>query len=344
MEATANPSGLLPAAETGAPLGLIEKARVVAALGAAVVILYTMGWISAQPTDPALPLTFVRSGRAIPAIWPALAILTVVAGIIGTIVSGKRLPEAGLFAAAIGLAALSLHGGSMFDLMANEGATTPAVRAAFMKAMAIDCVLWSAVMFVTWIATSWAYRWIWFGPNAPASPSASAASTEPLAPTQPTAKSGRSQSKQQAKPAVQAPRSGWAALVVTGVIGVFVVWCTAGRDPAAPVQRGQTIAAVAAGLYFGAMGGRYFTGIRDVRWYLLAVPAGAILAWLVGYLSADMSWAQGTPYQYYIYLATTPVHDLARPLPIEYIAVGTAAVLAGFWGGDKMEQVAADAL
>jgi hypothetical protein len=119
---------------------------------------------------------------------------------------------------------------------------------------------------------------------------------------------------------------------------------TTGRDPVAPIHRGQTIAAIAAGLYFGAMGGRYFTGLQDVRWYLLAVPAIGLLACLIGYLSADMSWAQGTRYQYYISLATTPTHDLARPLPIEYIAVGTAAVLAGYWAGDKMEQVAQEAV
>jgi hypothetical protein len=319
-----------PTAEHRAPLGLFEKARVAAAIGAAVLLLYTIGWMVAQPTDPNLAVTFVRSGRAIPAVWPALAILSVVAGIVGTVIAGPRLPEAGLFAAAIGLAVLSTHGGSMMSLLANEGATDEPSRKAFMMAMLIDCALWSGIMFAAWIAVNWTYRWVWLqGGQSPVGQQEER--TEP----------GKN-AKPQAAGAIE--RMGWPALVVTGVVAVFIVWLTAGRTPVANVLRGQTIAAVAGGLYLGAMASRYFTGIRDVRFYLLAVPAAGLMAYVVGYLSADMSWAQGTRYQYYVYLATTPTHDLARPLPIEYLAVGTAAVLAGFWGGDKMEQVAIEAI
>ncbi len=304
----------------GAPLGLIEKTRVAVAVGIAAVMLFTIGWMVAEPTDPNLAVTFVRSGRAIPAIWPGLAVLVVVAGIIGTVVSGPRLPEAGLFAAAIGLAVLSLHGGSMMVMLTSANAIDVQTRKTLMAAMALDCALWSAIMALAWLAVTWAYRWVWMSANSAGS----------------AVDSGRGDKLQLE---IDAPKMGWPALVVTGVVAVFVVWLTAGRTPVSNVLRGQTIAAVAAGLYLGAMAARYFTGIRDVRFYLLAVPAVGLMAYLVGYLSADMTWAQGK-YQYYIYLATTPPHDLARPLPIEYVAVGTAAVLAGFWGGDKMEQVA----
>ncbi|MCL2329834.1 MAG: hypothetical protein FWC56_00860, partial [Phycisphaerae bacterium] len=246
------------------------------------------------------------------------------------------LPQAGLFAAGIGLAVLSLHGGSMFNWMASEGAVTPAARAAFMKIVALDCALWAALMFVVWIATSLAYRWIWSNVStASAVVSLSASSAESRRqPSIPTGGARPNGAKRDKVPA------GWAALAVTTVIGVFVIWLTAGRNPVAPAQRGQTIAAVAAGLYFGAMIGRYFTGVQEARWYLLAVPAIGFLAALVSYFSADMSWAQGSLWQPYIHLATTPVHDLARPLPVEYIAVGTVAALIGFWSGDKAEQVA----
>lgn len=308
----------------GTPLGLVEKARVAAAVAIAAALLYTVGWMVAQPWDPNLALTFVRSGRAIPAIWPGLAVLTVVAGVIGTIVAGPRLPNAGLFAAAIGLGTLSLHGGSMMVMLAHEGAVEPAARKAFMFAMGKDCLLFTAIMVVTWLAVTWTYQWVWLA-NGKQPP---ALTGEPAAPSP------------QPRNATALAGLGWPALVVTGVVAVFIVWMTTGRTPVANVHRGQTIAAVAGGLYLGAMAARYFTGIRDVRFYLMAVPAVGLMAYLVAYLSADMTWAQGTSYQYYIYLATTPTHDLARPLPIEYIAVGTAAVLAGFWGGDKMEQVA----
>jgi hypothetical protein len=310
--------------QPAAGLGFIEKSRVAAAVAAAALILYTIGWMVAEPVDPNLAVTFVRSGRAIPAIWPALAALAVVASMIATVVAGPRLPQAGVFAGAIGLGALSLRGGSMQIMLANEGATSQATRQAFMRAMAIDAALWAAIMVAVWIAVAWAYRWVYLNGNA----------GSPAGVPQPEANAAG------AKNAGKAMPFGWPALVVTGVIGVFVVWLTDAREPVASVLRKQTIASVAAGLYLGAMAGRYFTGIKDVRWYVLAVPAVAFVAYLVSYLSSDMSWAQGSRYQYYIYLATTPPHDLARPLPIEYIAVGTAAAIAGYWGGDKMEQVA----
>lgn len=328
--------------QPAAPLGLIEKTRFLAAIAAASLLLYTMGWMVARPVDPELALTFVRSGRAIPAIWPTLAVLTLVAGILGTVLAGPRLPEAGLFAAAFGLALLSLQGGSMQVMLANEQATAESERQVFMTAMALDCVLWTAIMVASWLAVTWAWQWVWGNGRATGESQPDPAAKRPGAQTSTTAgaKTGGGPGKAPKTDSETLSGGGWGALVVTGVVGIFVVWLTVGRTPVANVHRGQTIAAIAAGLYLGAMAGRYFTGVYDVRWYLLAVPAVGLTAYLVGYLSADMSWAQGTQYQYYIYLATTPTHDLARPLPIEYVAVGTAAVLAGYWGGDKVEQVA----
>jgi hypothetical protein len=303
-------------APQNAPLGMIEKTRLLSAVGLAGVLLYVLGWMIAAPSDPHLPLTFVYSGRAAVAIWPALAIVAVVAGVVGTVVSGPRLPDAGLFAGCVGLAVLSLHGGSMQDLLEAQAANTTAARQAMMLALGLDTLLWSAVLIAMWIAVLWTYHWVWGG----ASPA-------------PAAKAGAP---------VGFARSGWAAMAATVVVALFTIWMTAGREPVANVQRGQTIAAVAGGLYLGAMAARYFTGVERSAWYIMSVPVVGLVAWLVGYMSADMSWAQAGKYQYYVYLATTPVHDLARPLPLEYIAVGTAAVLAGFWGGDKMEEAAAN--
>lgn len=312
---------------TAVPLGLVDKTRLVLAVAAAVALLWTIGWMVAEPVDPHLSLTFMRSGRPVAAEWPALAVLTVVAGIMGTAISGRRLPEAGLFAAAIGVASLSLRGGSMETLLVAEGANTEATRRAFLKAMTLDCALWAAIMVAAWFAVTWAWRWVWASSSQPA----------------PAVQSARATTAASVKAKTAADSTSHAhglALGITAIVALLVVWLTAGRTPVANVARGQTIAAVAGGLYLGAMAGRYFTGVDDSRWYLLAVPVVGLVAYVVGYWSADMSWAQGTGYQYYAYLATTPVHDLVRPLPVEYIAVGVAATIAGFWGGEKMEQVA----
>ncbi len=93
--------------------------------------------------------------------------------------------------------------------------------------------------------------------------------------------------------------------------------------------------------YLGAMLARYVTGINDARWYILAAPAVGLIGYLVGFLSADMSWTEGGPYQFFVYLATTPPHALARPLPVDYVAVGIAGALLGFWSGERVEHAVA---
>ena len=121
------------------------------------------------------------------------------------------------------------------------------------------------------------------------------------------------------------------------MVAALVIWLTIGRTPVAQIARGQVIASVAAGLFLGAMGARYFTSVADARWYALAVPAVALTAYLLGYLNAGMAWTQGSGYQPFAGLATTPPHDLARALPIEYLGVGVSAALAGFWSGEKIQ-------
>jgi MFS family permease len=63
-----------------------------------------------------------------------------------------------------------------------------------------------------------------------------------------------------------------------------------------------------------------------------------ITGYVLGHFSADMSWAEGA-FLPFASLATTPPHLLARPLPIEYIAVGLIGALTGFWTGQRMEHV-----
>ena len=88
------------------------------------------------------------------------------------------------------------------------------------------------------------------------------------------------------------------------------------------------------------MAARYFTGIDDARWYVLSALAVALIGYLLGYINGDMDWAAKIGGKFYAELGTTPPHALARPLPIEYMAVGVAAALIGFWSGEKIEHVA----
>jgi hypothetical protein len=312
-----------------APLAFIEKLRLTAASLVAILLLRSVGQMVIAPDDPQMAVTFALGGAGAIASWPAMAVLTVVAGVIGTIITGRRPREAGAFAAGIGLAGLSLTGGSMQLVLGYHATTTAEGRRALMTVLALDTLLWTGIMAVVWFSVMLAWHWLWENGTATADEPSDHSSGSVNRSVRVTASSD------------QPFWSGWPALVITGVVGVFVIWITVGREPTAEIHRGQTIASVAGGLYLGAFGARYFAGIDRAIWYVLAVPAIALTGYLLGYLNAELNWAHGAS-KYFAFLATTPPHDLVRPLPIDYIAVGVPAALMGYWSGAKMEDVAGE--
>ncbi len=304
------------------PVGFLEKVRVVLAALVAIALLSYVGWMVARPIDPEMAVTFTAGSRSILAIWPALLVLTVVSAAVGSAIAGPRLPEAGMFAGAVGLAGLALHGGSMEMLLAYVAGVEGSGRRSLMFAMAIDSVLWAALPALAWLVVLMVSRWLWGAPVA-----------------QPAVKRAAKDDAAKGRSLLDMMGSGTLALAVTSVVALFFIWMTVARTPVATIARGQVIASVFFGLYLGAMAARYFTGLDHARYYMAAPLVVAIVGYLLGYLQAGMGWASG-PLAAYAQLATTAPHALARPLPIEYIGVGLAGVIAGFWSGERIEAVA----
>lgn len=300
-----------PVTDPPAHVGLVDRTRVALACGLAILMMYGVGWNVVRPVDSMLGLTFTESGRAYFHVWLMMLALAAVTAAIATAVAGKRLPEAGLFATGIGMATMALRGGSMQMILAYCASPTTLGRKALMLSMGRDCILWAAVLGAAWAASALVRRWLWSGGE----------TAEPATTPKPTT-----------------PQQGALALATTLIVALVVIWLTIARSPVAQIARGQVIASVAAGLFLGAMAGRTVTAVESTRWYLPAVVLVGLTAYLVGYLQADMRWAS-TAFQA---LATTPPHDLVRPLPVEYLAVGFPAALAGYWCGDRVEQAGAE--
>ncbi len=309
------------------PLSFLEKTRLVVACAVAVLIMSTVGWHAASPADPDMAVTFIlRETRMVPA-WIIVGLLTAVSAAVGTAIAGRRLPEAGLFAAGVGLTGLALHGGSMQVLLQYYPADSEATRSALMRQLVLDSLLWAAILLGAWFVSWTVWRWLWS-----ASFMEDAASNGESAPKN----SGSSAGKSAIQPIDHAsPWSGWPALLVTAMVASIFIWLTIALTPVANIARGQVIASVAGGLFFGAMTARYFTGINHSHWYVLAALAVALIGYLLGYLRADMAWA--TNYKYIAQIPSTPPHELVRPLPIEYLGAGVAGALLGFWASAKVE-------
>lgn len=316
-------------------LGFFEKVRLLAACGVSILLLRTVGWELARPADPQMAVTLSGAGAAILRIWPSLAVLAAICAVIGTVVIGKRLPQAGALVAGVAIAAMSIRGGTMQVLLGYEAGTQTDTRRALMSNLLIDCVLWTGIMAVAWITCIMVHGWLW--PSA--SPVEELPATEPAkSGAQGTGKS--SSLSKDSNPAVKSQLMGAFALAVTVGVALIVISNTVARTSVAMIEQNQVIASVAGGLFLGAMAGRYFTGVTEPLFYVLAPPIVAVIAFILGYLSSDMSWAQGPPNQYYAQLATTPPHDLVRPLPVLYLTVGVAGALGGYWTADRMERLA----
>jgi len=307
------------------PVAFIDKVRIVLAAGIAALLMCTIGWQVVAPVDPDMAVSFTAGGRALWLAWPAILALSVVSALIGTVVAGPRLAEAGVFAAGVGLAALALRGGSMQTVLGYLGGTEAGTRRALMVRMGVDCLLWAAVLAACWVAVSMAWRWLWTErPDDDETTPTATNTTGPMSSHSPVNSRGAG-----------------LALIVTAVVALFVIWLTIARTPVSMVARGQVIASVLGGLFFGAMAGRYFTGVNDPRGYLLAPLLVAVVGYLLGYLQADMGWTKNFGGSYAI-LPTTPPHVLVRSLPIEFLAVGVAGALLGYWSGAKIEHAAGE--
>lgn len=315
------------------PLSFFDKLRVFVACVIAVLLLRSVGWYVVQPVDPEMAPSLIMIKGGLVSAWLAVAGLAVVSAAVGTVLVGRRLPEAGLFAAAVGLVAMGLRGGSMQMFLGYFPADDAQARSELLYLMTLDSLLWAGILVLSWVAVYLSWRWLW-GERESSVAESSSGETETQAAVE--RKSSPVNGLEETKPTTF--WAGWPAMVATAVVAAFLVWMTVSRTPVSPVLRGQVIFAVAAGFFVGALVARYFTGIDDARWYALAPLGVALIGYLLGYLNADMAWAEAsTQYTYYADLATTPAHDLIRPLPIEYLAVGVAGALAGFWSSETVE-------
>lgn len=318
---TASPAREAESAESGEDVPtphvrFVDKLRIVAACAVAVWLMRYVGWYVIAPADPEMGLTFVLNEQPPAGAWIGVLLLSLVCSVLGTAISGKRLPEAGMLVGCVGLAALAARAGTMQEVLAYHAGTEEASRQRLMLLMMVDTALWAAILLVNWLAVTAAYRWLWRAPfhypltNASTSdkPSSGSAGTRP----------------------------GWLATGATVIAALFLMNTAFGRTAVTPILRGQVFAALVLGFWVIVIGVRYFVAIHDSRWYAVAPLLVALGAYALGYFNTDLSWTE----QSYQELATTPPHMLVRALPVEYLTLGLAGTIMGFWSGEKIEEVA----
>ena len=319
------------------PLRLIDKLVFVAALAVTVALFLTVGWLAIAPDDPHGAVSLVTHRQAGLMIVQAAA-LTAVTSAIVTVMIGTKLADAGVFASALGLALVTLRGDTAAYLLINVAQGNRSVERALAGKLALEGVIWFAVLVLAMVVSALVMRWC-FGGDWRSGTAANEGRADQRAPSSPRATLTDMSISEcpflsslagVAGSAAATNGSRWAGLkafVVITVVAVFVFSVLVSGSSPRAIQHGQICFAVFVAFYVGVWVSKRSFPCRTAFWGLVSPAATCV----VGYLWTMTLGESSSPYPE---LASVPVSDFLRALPMTFIAVGSLGVLTAHWTVD----------
>lgn len=300
-------------------LTLGDKARFLTSLVFCCALFLSVGWMVVEPLDPQGSVSLLFGPRS----WlqaAQLAGLAVVGASITAVVVGPKLPDAGIFTVAFGMGLMALRGANSSYLLVHLGKGTSEGRADLALGWAVESLLWTLILAAAMVGSGIVARWInsHTGGDARSEPSAldwdAFALFDLKRPSPPESWSDRFK---------HVSVCVLAALLFIRFIGT--------RSPIMPVTHGQACFSIVGAFCLGTFAAFQLAYVRSALWSLLAVPIVALIGYVWTYLSPGLKGLPPSLLQSYDRLANMPPNAFARPLPIEYIAVGAVSVMVMFW-------------
>jgi hypothetical protein len=298
-----------------------DKALALAAWVLAAGIFGSVGWMAIEPYDPLGAVSLVTRADALTMIVSVLALSAIVSGL-ATAIVGYRLPDAGAFAAAFGLAVANLRGQTASYLLISVAGPDAAARSGLAWKLAFEGLLWFAAIASAAIVGGVVHRWMTGDRVAPGKTKydettlAEAATLVPFLDPLRQADDDRSWF------------DGLKVTLLSLVAAALIFRILVTGSPWRSIQHGQAYFALFAAFYFGgAIAYRYWQ-VRSALWGCLAPP----LLCFLGYAFAALSSPPKGPYGE---VASVPPSSFFRASPIEYVCVGTVAAVAAFWSARR---------
>lgn len=289
----------VPAAQTqiGSGQVLIQRIRLLSAMAVAGIIFWHFGWWVARPDDPGGAVSMLMIDNGVIAMAELLGLAVVVSGL-AVAICGAGSAERGPFAVAVGLATLGLRGAQMDKLILHRMTSTDPNIAAHpypVFEFIAETWLWLALIGVGFVVGRWVESW--FDPQ-----------REPPTP------------QRRAIDHAMDIRQGVGTVAVAFFVAWVMVSFVAGNETM-PLLKGQLYFALIAAFLFASLIAHWFFQMKTRTWALVSIAIVATVAYLYGQPSTKVLEEAR------VIGAYVPLSSVARPLPIEYAAMGGIGVL-----------------
>lgn len=301
-------------------LNLLDKATVWASLLLAGFLFLTVGWFAMEPDDPMGAVSLLTRDSSIIMLLQATALIVVTASL-ATALAGRKLADAGIFAAAVGLAAVSLRGGTVAYLLMQDGDDIGSTQRSLAMLFALEAVAWCAALVIAIGASGLLVRWCFLNSD-PSDQREDDVAAQALGTTSASDIPGIGVLLFGGAFEYQTGLSrGIRHALITTVVGLAAFYVLSTGTATRAMQHGQACFVVAASVYAGCYVAHRLSPARSALWSILAVGLMAVAGYVWSAFRPDVS---GAP-------ITAPNSPFLRVLPIQFVSVGTAVAVAMFW-------------
>ncbi len=299
-------------------LTLLQKTTTFVSWLMAGAIFLSVGWMAMEPDDPLGAVSFLTRRQPLVMLVEVVALAAVTSGL-ATVITARVLPDMGAFAASVGLAVVSVQGGTASFLLWENSAPGLTAGHGLAGRLILDSVGWFVVVLASVITSAAVTRWL-FGPA--------------IAPDE--SGTGRLMPAGYDLPGLGLPlgrdsldqtrmAGGLKHLfVVAGVALLAYAWLCSVLYARA-IQHGQACFSVAVSVWIATHVAHRVAPVGSALWGL----GGVLLLAVGGFAWAGFRGpAEGLP-------AGIPPSHFLRVLPLQYVSVGTAAAIATSWSVRK---------
>lgn len=299
-------------------LGLVGRLATLMSWALAAALFLTVGWLAMAPDDPLGAVSMLARRGGLTMLVEAAA-MTVVMAALATVIVGRQLPDVGTFAAALGLAVVSLRGATAEYLLVHNSAATEWTEHALAWRFALEAGAWFLVLIVAAGVVAPVTQWC-FGRSKQRQADGKNDVSTPIAASFDLP--GVSARWSKVRGGAQTPAGDGARHMLTAVgVGLVAMALLSTGLSSRVIQHGQVCFVVAASVCIGTYVAYRVIPVQSALWSILAVG----LLSLAGY-----TWALARPPIAGL-PPNIPSSHFMRVLPIQFISIGVATAVATFW-------------